>query len=231
MSMTMDLIRHIAGLYSGKAIKGDFTQIYITGNEIWMAQQILSSQQAEQHPEQAEGAQEDDYMPTGILEAAMHGYRVDTIGMARAAMAKPSPAHKSDMQRVRDSWEELTLGAHLYRCCVGITCILSQNQEESPEYRELRKAMDDWENGKLSPAPELERPEVTGWLVPISGMYQFFRTEQEAWAERAQYLSSFEPEPIDLEPVPEAQMPVAQHQRIDAARVAEIERLKEELAR
>lgn len=44
-SMEMDLIRHIAGLYSGKAIKGDFTQVYITGNEIWMAQQILASQQ------------------------------------------------------------------------------------------------------------------------------------------------------------------------------------------
>lgn len=43
-AMAMDLIRHIAGLYSGKAIKGDFTQIYITGNEIWMAQQVLASQ-------------------------------------------------------------------------------------------------------------------------------------------------------------------------------------------
>ena len=43
-TMAMDLIRHIAGLYSGKAIKGDFTQIYITGNEIWMAQQVLASQ-------------------------------------------------------------------------------------------------------------------------------------------------------------------------------------------
>ncbi|SFC83430.1 hypothetical protein SAMN05216577_11157 [Pseudomonas citronellolis] len=53
MTMTMDLIRHIAGLYSGKAIKGDFTQVYITGNEIWMAQQILASQ----HTGQAEGAQ------------------------------------------------------------------------------------------------------------------------------------------------------------------------------
>lgn len=41
-AMAMDLIRHIAGLYSGKAIKGDFTQVYITGNEIWMAQQILA---------------------------------------------------------------------------------------------------------------------------------------------------------------------------------------------
>ncbi|WP_236225751.1 hypothetical protein [Pseudomonas pseudonitroreducens] len=41
-AMAMDLIRHIAGLYSGKAIKGDFTQIYITGNEIWMAQQVLA---------------------------------------------------------------------------------------------------------------------------------------------------------------------------------------------
>lgn len=65
-----------------------------------------------------------------------------------------------------------------------------------------------------SPAPELERPSVTGWLVPISGMYQFFRTETEALAERAEYLSSFEPEPVDLEPVPEAQMSVAQHHRI-----------------
>lgn len=55
-SMAMDLIRHIAGLYSGKAIKGDFTQIYITGNEIWMAQQILASQQGDQgkNHEQAE---------------------------------------------------------------------------------------------------------------------------------------------------------------------------------
>jgi len=53
MTMAMELIRHIAGLYSGKAIKGDFTQVYISGNEIWMAQQILASQ----HTEQAEGAQ------------------------------------------------------------------------------------------------------------------------------------------------------------------------------
>lgn len=51
MTMAMELIRHIAGLYSGKAIKGDFTQVYITGNEIWMAQQVLA--------EQAEGAQGD----------------------------------------------------------------------------------------------------------------------------------------------------------------------------
>ncbi|WP_167543640.1 hypothetical protein [Pseudomonas citronellolis] len=49
MTMAMELIRHIAGLYSGKAFKGDLTQIYITGNEIWMAQQILA--------EQAEGVQ------------------------------------------------------------------------------------------------------------------------------------------------------------------------------
>ncbi|MEI0777114.1 hypothetical protein VUT01_09495 [Pseudomonas aeruginosa] len=46
-NMEMDLIHHIAGLYSSKAIKGDITQFYITGNKIWMAQQILASQQAE----------------------------------------------------------------------------------------------------------------------------------------------------------------------------------------
>lgn len=51
MTMAMELIRHIAGLYGGKAIKGDITQVYITGNEIWMAQQVLA--------EQAEGAQGD----------------------------------------------------------------------------------------------------------------------------------------------------------------------------
>ncbi|KES23131.1 hypothetical protein [Pseudomonas sp. AAC] len=51
MIMAMELIRHIAGLYGGKAIKGDITQVYITGNEIWMAQQVLA--------EQAEGAQGD----------------------------------------------------------------------------------------------------------------------------------------------------------------------------
>lgn len=74
MSMTMDLIRHIAGLYSGKAIKGDITQVYITGNEIWMAQQILASQQRKQaaaaenarvHPEQAAGA----HVPDDVFEA------------------------------------------------------------------------------------------------------------------------------------------------------------------
>ncbi|MFG8528647.1 hypothetical protein ACEOQP_19205 [Pseudomonas aeruginosa] len=48
-AMAMDLIRHIAGLYSGKAIKGDFTQIYITGNEIWMAQQVLAQRPPVDH--------------------------------------------------------------------------------------------------------------------------------------------------------------------------------------
>ncbi|WP_069865495.1 hypothetical protein [Pseudomonas citronellolis] len=110
MSMTMELIRHIAGLYSGKAIKGDFTQVYITGNEIWMAQQILALQQVDQathaeiarvHPEQAEGApgERDEYTefkgwlerekPAGCVGDMERGW------MARAALAQSSPAPES----------------------------------------------------------------------------------------------------------------------------------------
>ena len=90
MTMAMELIRHIAGLYGGKAIKGDFTQVYITGNEIWMAQQVLA--------EQAEGAQGnlDEYAefeswlerekPAGCIGDIERGW------MARAALAQPSQA-------------------------------------------------------------------------------------------------------------------------------------------
>lgn len=75
----------------------------------------------------------------------------------------------------------------------------------------------------VMPAPELERPEVVAWVVPISGMNKFFRTEAEAYAERADYLSAFEPEPEDLEPKPEPLMTVAQHDRIAVALRAELE--------
>lgn len=126
MTMTMDLIRHIAGLYSGKAIKGDFTQVYITGNEIWMAQQILA--------EQAEGAQgereafeaahrslfgkrmvvpgyedapyehREDYPELYSDSGVQDGWR---IWQARAALAQPSPkcATCNDRGHVCLDWE------------------------------------------------------------------------------------------------------------------------------
>lgn len=161
MTMAMELIRHIAGLYSGKAFRGDFTQVYITGNEIWMAQQILASQ----HTEQAEDAQEEPlpyWEPCNpACDPELNGFRDRkcNCAQARAALAQPSPAPKSGMQRAIESWEELSLGAHLYRCCVGVWNNLLPEEEAMPEYRELRKAMDDWENGKPSPAPELEQVE------------------------------------------------------------------------
>jgi len=100
MTMAMELIRHIAGLYSGKAIKGDFTQVYITGNEIWMAQQILASQQVED----AQGERETFEAVYSSLDLSMWddawgmpAYRhshVDALWegwQARAALAQPSP--------------------------------------------------------------------------------------------------------------------------------------------
>lgn len=98
MTMAMELIRHIAGLYSGKAIKGDFTQVFITGNEIWMAQQVLA--------EQAEGVQgERERFEVEMLELCLpierdsHGaYVSDHVRHLwsgwelRAALAQPSPA-------------------------------------------------------------------------------------------------------------------------------------------
>ncbi|MBB1606495.1 MULTISPECIES: hypothetical protein [unclassified Pseudomonas] len=90
MTMAMDLIRHIAGLYSGKAFKGDLTQIYITGNEIWMAQQILASQQVEgAQGERDEYAEFETWLdrekPAGCVGDMERGW------MARAALAQPSP--------------------------------------------------------------------------------------------------------------------------------------------
>lgn len=93
MTMAMELIRHIAGLYGGKAIKGDITQVYITGNEIWMAQQVLA--------EQAEGAQgeqtslrralEQAYMALiGYLPAHRNAMTDAAIEAARAALAQPA---------------------------------------------------------------------------------------------------------------------------------------------
>lgn len=97
MTMAMELIRHIAGLYSGKAIKGDFTQVYIiTGNEIWMAQQVLA--------EQADGVQgERERFEVEMLELFLpierdsHGaYVSDHVRHLwsgwelRAALAQPS---------------------------------------------------------------------------------------------------------------------------------------------
>lgn len=89
MTMAMELIRHIAGLYSGKAIKGDFTQVYITGNEIWMAQQVLA--------EQAEGAQEREALPhwppcNPACDPELNGFRDRrcSCAQARAALAQPS---------------------------------------------------------------------------------------------------------------------------------------------
>ena len=100
MTMAMELIRHIAGLYSGQAFKGDLTQIYITGNEIWMAQQILASQQVEG----AQGERETFEAVYSSLDLSMWddawgmpAYRhshVDALWegwQARAALAQPSP--------------------------------------------------------------------------------------------------------------------------------------------
>ena len=102
MTMAMELIRHIAGLYSGKAIKGDFTQVYITGNEIWMAQQILASQ----HTEQAEGAQgvlwavhaqgpDDLYAAFSREDAERHAAELNALpmpeGIAVSAVVVASP--------------------------------------------------------------------------------------------------------------------------------------------
>lgn len=34
-----ELVATVAGLYSGKAIQNDFTQLYVTGHQVWQAQQ------------------------------------------------------------------------------------------------------------------------------------------------------------------------------------------------
>ncbi|MDN6876907.1 hypothetical protein QO209_31065 [Pseudomonas citronellolis] len=118
MTMAMELIRHIAGLYSGKAIKGDFTQVYITGNEIWMAQQVLA--------EQAEGAQGEqeafeawcrtnEYETLRRLDGS--GYnnpatvRAWSAWQARAGLAQPSPAPELDDQAFDANAERLTFQA------------------------------------------------------------------------------------------------------------------------
>ncbi|WP_285643189.1 hypothetical protein [Pseudomonas sp. NBRC 100443] len=99
--MAMELIRHIAGLYSGKAFQGDPTQVYITGNEIWMAQQILASQ----HTEQAEGAQGEPlsyWEPCNpACDPELNGFRDRkcSCAQARAALAQPSPAPELELER------------------------------------------------------------------------------------------------------------------------------------
>lgn len=39
-SHAAEVIAHIAGLYSGKGLQGDPTQLYTTGHYVWMAQQV-----------------------------------------------------------------------------------------------------------------------------------------------------------------------------------------------
>lgn len=34
-----ELVATVAGLYSGRAIQNDFTQLYVTGHQVWQAQQ------------------------------------------------------------------------------------------------------------------------------------------------------------------------------------------------
>lgn len=146
MTMAMELIRHIAGLYSGKAFKGDLTQIYITGNEIWMAQQILA--------EQAEGVQgERERFEVEMLELCLpierdsHGaYVSDHVRHLwsgwelRAALAQPSPK----CPVCKDSG----IMGH------SDLCVACAQPSPVPDQSEVQLGM-----------AELERPDVVAWLV------------------------------------------------------------------
>lgn len=186
MTMAMELIRHIAGLYSGKAIKGDFTQIYITGNEIWMAQQVLA--------EQAEGAQgERERFEVEMLELFLPIER-DSHG-----------AYVSD--HVRHLWSGWELRAALAQPS-QIRCQCCGYLVTDSEHRSCLRAAQ-----QPSPAPELERTEVAGYLA-AGAFYHPDRAVAEAGA-RAVLGSCGNAE---------AMITVAQHDRT-------VEALKKEAAR
>lgn len=178
-----------------------------------------------QHHEQAEGAQ-------GERKAAITKF-AETCPMT-AESAAGGKSYDIELRRYyllgwddRAALEQPSQSNTVAVDRGALKMVINALRRDAEEGRAVRGEMADALEGCVqpTPAPALEQPEVTGWLVPISGMYQFFRTEDEALSERADYLSSFEPEPVDLEPVPEAQMSVAQHERIEAARVAEIEEM------
>jgi len=150
MTMAMDLIRHIAGLYSGKAIKGDFTQVYITGNEIWMAQQILASQQGEQCP-QCDGS--------GKVSDS-DGCGVWYIDCQTCAKKHPEQAEGAQGER-----EALSAYCAWYRGVFGSAPFHAKENQEFAAFKagaawQARAAL-----AQPSPAPELERPEVVGTLL------------------------------------------------------------------
>ncbi|MEL7937617.1 hypothetical protein [Pseudomonas delhiensis] len=192
MTMAMELIRHIAGLYSGKAIKGDFTQVYITGNEIWMAQQVLA--------EQAEGAQGHGHVTARVdgRKARCGGPTLCKVCQAEQALAAlAQPSQKCPV--CKDSG----IMGHSDLC---VAC--DTNAQPSPKCA----TCDD--NGRIggpsfyapdeggepcpdcsqpSPAPELERPEVVGYRSgKTGGVY-----------DEGHFLEA-----------PESLMTVAQHDRI-----------------
>ncbi|WP_275628971.1 hypothetical protein [Pseudomonas sp. 273] len=171
MTMAMELIRHIAGLYSGKAIKGDFTQVYITGNEIWMAQQVLA--------EQAEGAQEREALPhwppcNPACDPELNGFRDRrcSCAQARAALAQPSLA-----------WDEVVVTLNDSGAILAVT-------RQDAEGRVLNVLAE----AQPSPAPELpteDELEAAGLGYPLAKeeavklWYAGFRSEVitvlEAW--------------------------------------------------
>lgn len=53
-----ELVATVAGLYSGKAIENDFTQLYVTGHQVWQAQQTQDF---------AKGATLDDLAATSVF--------------------------------------------------------------------------------------------------------------------------------------------------------------------
>lgn len=62
-------------------------------DSVVQAQEVAFEGGMQAQAEQAQIARDDDdYLPAGILEAAMHGERVDAVGMARAALEQPPRA-------------------------------------------------------------------------------------------------------------------------------------------
>lgn len=154
-----------------------------------------------------------------VAHSAAHDSAIGkVVRNARAVLAQPSPAgeYGDAYQGAREDlviWKRRALEAEQ---ALQEEKILTErlgnalNAESGPTF------MDEPNVEQPSPAPELERPEPVGWLNRDA------TRESGIWLSRHRQVTERQ---IDEGALTEPVMTVAQHERIDTARVAEIEEM------